>query len=350
MSVRKLASIQKIKSLSAIPNSDNLELAQVLGWQTVVHKGEFKEGELIIYFEVDSFIPVRPELEFLRKSCLKKTDFGEGFRIKTIRLRGIVSQGLVMPLSILNDKDYESDVKEGDEVTELLGVKQYQPPMPACLKGLVKGSFPNFAPRSDETRAQLLQDVLTRHKGIKCYVTEKIDGTSSSYFIKDGEFGVCSRNLEMLDNDNAYWKIAKELEIEKKLRSLNKNIMLQGEIFGTGIQENPLKLDKKKVLFFNAFDIDSYKYYDYLEFFALMQQLGLETVPIITANYTLIDDINELVKFATAKSMINPKVWREGIVIRPIKEVMDMQLAQGFGNGRLSFKVINPEYLIDVEQ
>ena len=347
MSVRKLATIQKIKSLTPIANADAIELAQVLGWNCVVKKNEYKVGDEIVYFEVDSFIPVSPEFEFLRKGCFRKTDFGEGFRIKTIRLRGQISQGLVMPMSILGERWHEFE--EGNEVTEILGVKQYQPPMPACLKGLVKGTFPSFMSKTDETRVQLLQEVLTRNKGIKCYVTEKVDGTSVTYYYRDGEFGVCSRNLELLESDCAYWKLARELDIEKKLENLGFNIAIQGEIIGTGIQENPLKLDKKKVLFFNAFLIDKYQYFDYLDFWALMNDLGLETVPIITANYILTDDINELVKFATAKSMVEPKVWREGIVIRPIKETMDMQMAQGFGNGRLSFKAINPEYLIDVE-
>jgi RNA ligase (TIGR02306 family) len=164
--VRKLATIQRISRLEAIPNSDNLEVASILGWKCVVKKGEFKEGDTCVYFEVDSLLPIRPEFEFLRKTCHKTTDFGEGFRIKTIRLRGQVSQGLAWNTNILTEKH-----EEGFDVSEELGVKQYSPPIPACLKGKVKGHMPSFIQKTDETRVQLLQDVLTRHKGKDCYVT-----------------------------------------------------------------------------------------------------------------------------------------------------------------------------------
>lgn len=377
---RQLATIQRIKSITKHDNADTLEIAQVLGWQSIVKKDSFREGDLVIYCEIDSVLPDRPEFSFLKD---KK------FRIRTVRLRGQVSQGIIFPLSIilenplfciaelsplfpfdspenkaiagkmgrgllgtfLGKEVWQNDLKEGQEVTELLGVTLYTPLIPACLSGIVKGVFPSFMMKTDETRVQVLQDVLTRHKGTKCYITEKVDGSSCTYYLRNGEFGVCSRNLELIeDTKNAFWIFAREQKIEEKLRALNKNIAIQGELIGSGINGNSLVLREKKVLFFNVFDIDRFRYYDFSDFLYYIAKLGLETVPMLSVDYELNDNIEELVKLAVGKSIINPKVWREGIVIRPLIEQNDLQLAQGFGNGRLTFKCINQEYLIEVEQ
>lgn len=338
---RKLASIQTILKLEPIPNADNIEVATILGWKCVVEK-VFKEGDKVLYCEVDSWLPVKPEYEFLRNKCYKKNENGEGFRIKTIRLKGQISQGIIFALN----KEY-SELDIGTDMTEIIGVKLWAPPIPACLMGMIKGSFPSFIPKTDETRVQLLQEVLTRNKMKLCYITEKIDGSSITCYIKDGVFGVCSRNLELKDGGNdSYWEVAKKLGVEEKLRKLGMNIAIQGELFGTGIQGNPLKLQDRQIRWFNAFDIDTYTYYSFEYFIQIFKDMGLETVPIVDDNYILIDDIPDLVKLATRKSLLNKDVWAEGIVIRPMIEKTDLQMSQGYGNGRLSFKVINPEYLL----
>lgn len=179
-------------------------------------------------------------------------------RIKTIRLRGQISQGIAFPLSILpNDVVIEED----KEVTEQLGIVKYDPPLPACLNGKAKGMFPSFIPKTDETRVQLLQGLLNENIGLKCYCAEKLDGSSVTFYINNDEFGVCSRNLNLYETEeNSIWKIARELDIENKLRSLNKNIVIQGEIVGEGIQGNKLKMKGQTVYFFNLFDIDNYQY------------------------------------------------------------------------------------------
>jgi len=254
--MRKLVSIQKIEKIETHTNADSLEIAQVLGWQCIIKKGEYKEGETIVFFEIDSFIPITSEFEFLRKNCYKKYEDGrEGFRIRTIRLRSFISQGLIMPLSILPENMLcEIDV----DVTELLGVSQWNPPIPASLKGKVKGNFPSFLPKTDETRIQNVLLLIKRFKGIKCFITEKIDGTSITCYLKDGEFGVCGRNLEFYEDDSDYWKVVKEFGIKDKLIELSKillvkNIAIQGEIFGLGLQGNPLIQNEKRVAFFKAY-------------------------------------------------------------------------------------------------
>jgi RNA ligase (TIGR02306 family) len=334
--MRQLATIQRISKLEPIPEADAIEKASILGWQLVVKKGDFKEGDLCVYCEIDSLMPDNPEFEFLKP---------RGMRIRTVRLRGQISQGIAFPLSILPVMD---DYKEGENVTELLGIEKYEPPIPACLSGVVKGKFPSFIPKTDETRVQVLQKVLDKYKGNSCYITEKLDGSSATYYIKDGEFGACSRNLDLIeDADNSFWKVVRQLNIEEKLRDLNMNIAIQGELVGEGVQDNKLKLKGQTVYFFNAFDIDKFEYLGFEAFKSLMDTLELNTVPIIDTCACLHNDIEVLVASATRKSLINPSIWAEGIVVRPLSEKIDLLLSnENFNNGRVTFKVINPEFLI----
>jgi RNA ligase (TIGR02306 family) len=334
--MRKLASIQRIKALDPIEGADAIEKATVLGWQLVVKKGEYKVGDLVVYCEIDSIMPERPEFEFLKP---------RGMRIRTIKLRGQVSQGILFPLSILPDG---FKIDEDADCTGVLGVEKYEPPIPACLSGISKGKFPSFIPKTDETRVQVLQEVLDKYKGEKCYVTEKIDGSSATYYLNNGEFGVCSRNLELVeDAENSLWKVARQLDIENKLRSLGRNIALQGELMGEGIQSNKLKLRGQTAFFFNAFDIDKFVYLSFGEFKELLEKFQLQMVPLITIDYVLENDIPAIVKMATVKSKICPDVWAEGIVIRPVEDKIEKVIGNDyFKNDRVSFKAINPEFLL----
>lgn len=332
--MRKLASIQKIKALDPIEGADAIEKATVLGWQLVVKKGEFQVGDLIVYCEIDSLMPEKPEFEFLK---------ARGMRIRTVRLRGQISQGICFPLSVLPD-DFE--VTEDADCTDVLGITKYEPPMPACLSGVAKGKFPSFIPKTDETRVQILQDVLDKFKGSKCYITEKLDGSSTTYYVKDNEFGVCSRNLELVeDAENSLWKIAREMDIEAKLRSLGKNIAIQGELIGEGIQSNKLNLKGQTIRFFNAFDIDAYQHLDFSDFSELLQQLDLPLVPILSLDYELENDIDAIIRRATIKSQFLKDVWAEGIVIRPYGNDTSAS-NENWNAGRFSFKAINPEFLL----
>ncbi|MEP7171335.1 MAG: RNA ligase (ATP) [Bacteroidota bacterium] len=334
--MRKLASIQKIKSLEPIEGADAIEKATVLGWHLVVKKNEFNVGDLCVYIEIDSLLPDKPEFEFLKQ---------RGLRIKTIRLRKQVSQGICFPLSILPD-DFE--VIEDKDCTEALGIIKYEPPVPAHLAGIAKGRFPGFIPKTDETRVQVLQSLLDKYAGEKCYVTEKLDGSSVTYYYRNGEFGVCSRNLELIeDAENSYWKFAYANDLENKLKSLNGNFALQGEIVGEGIQKNILKLHGQTVYFFNMFDIDKYEYIPFEKFKNILAGFDLKMVPVINDNYILTNNIEKIVADSTVKSLINPLAWAEGIVIRPFDENLDSKVSKEEDlNSRLSFKAINPEFLL----
>lgn len=329
--MRKLASIQKIKALEPIPDADAIEKATVLGWQLVVKKGEFKVGELCVYCETDSKLPQREEFEFLRP---------RNFIIRTMRLRGQISQGICFPLSILPSNIV---IEEGLDVTEVLGIEKYEPPLTAGLGGETKGYFPSFIPKTDETRVQVLESVIDRHRGKIFYASEKIDGTSMTAYLKDGEFGVCSRGLDLVEStDSLYWVCARKFKLEEKLKSLGGNFAFQGELAGEKIQGNRLKLKGIHFFLFNIFDINKYEFLSYKNWHEIASRLGLETVPIISEDFLLSNEmkVSDLVNYATGKSILNPNVWREGIVFRPLEETKDKEL------GRLSFKAINPEYLL----
>jgi RNA ligase (TIGR02306 family) len=322
--MRKLASIQRIKSIEPIAGADAIMKATVLGWQLVIKKDEFQPGDLCVYMEIDSVLPEKPEFEFLRN---------KNFRIRTVRLRGQISQGICFPLSIL---PAHIQVHEGADVTDVLNISKYEPPIPANMQGIMKGLFPSFIPKTDETRVQVLQDVLDANSGRLCYITEKLDGTSATYFVKDGVFGVCSRNMELEENEsNVYWKIARELNIEEKLRSCNRNIAIQGELTGEGIQGNKLRLKGQHLFVFSVFLIDEYRYAMYDEWVNMMDELQIHRVPVITDNYSLDNNICNILSMSEIRSNINTSSMAEGIVIR-LKESREM----------VSFKAISNEFLL----
>jgi RNA ligase (TIGR02306 family) len=338
--VRTLASIQTIKDIQPIENADSIEVASILGWKVVVVKNQFKVGDKVVYCEIDSLLPDIEIFSFLKP---------RGMRIKTIRLKGQISQGICFPISIVEQFGLlPEDMIDGQDVTDEIGVVKHEPPIPACLSGVMKGKFPSFIPKTDETRVQVLQKLLDKYEGTNCYITEKIDGSSVTYYLKDGEFGVCSRNMELLESEeNTFWKMARQLDIENKLRTYGKNIAIQGELFGEKIQDNKLKIKGHRVLFFNAFDIDRFEYFNFEQFALLMANLGLDNVPILDFNYKLSNSIDRIIEMSKIKSTLNKDVWAEGIVIRPHKERIDLMLSnENFNNGRVSFKAINPEFLI----
>ncbi|MBD3195446.1 MAG: RNA ligase (ATP) [Candidatus Lokiarchaeota archaeon] len=330
--MRKLASVQEIRKIEPIPNADKLELAYILGWNVVVKKGEFEVGDHVVYIEVDSLLPERPEFEFLR-------DYG--FRIRTIKLRGQISQGIAFSLSILPE---EQEFNIGDDVTDLLGIKKYEPPIPIQLSGEEVEPFPEFIPKTDEVRIQTIPDLLEKYKGENLYITEKIDGTSGTYYIRGKEFGVCSRNQKIQEDEtNLFWIIARETGIENILRNYGKNIAIQGEVIGPKVQNNKYKLTTHRVFIFNIFDIETQNYIEFRRFKEISNKLGFKTVPILYEEYKLNDTVDSLVELAKGQSKLNPDLPREGIILRSLEEISDPEY------GRVSFKVLNPKFLLKFE-
>ena len=336
--LRKLASIRKISHIQSIPGADMIELAIVDGWKVVVAKNVgHKVGDMVVYCEIDSFLPIKEEFEFLRKSSYKKMSDGtEGFRLRTIKLKGQVSQGLILPLKDLQlpNKDL---IEVGMDVTKELGIIKYEPPIPAELSGKVKGLFPSFLRKTDEERIQNLSDEYENLKQHKFYVTEKLDGSSATFYYKDGMFGVCSRNLELLESEgNTFWKVARQLDLENKMRDFGLNISIQGELIGSNVNGNIYKLNYHDVKFFNVFDIDNQEYYDLDMFKSVCNRLGVKTVPILDEKFKLPDNIDVLLLQAEGKSVINENSDREGLVIRSLDR-------------KTSFKVISNKFLLKNE-
>jgi len=342
---RKLASVQKIKEINPIPNADLIERATVLGWALVVRKDEFKPGDFCVYCEVDSLLPVKDEFEFLRKSCFNPRL--NGFRIKTAKLRGQISQGIAFPVETFSEI-FDKPFQEGDDVTEILEIRKYEAPIPTSLRGKIKGGFPSFIMKTDEIRIQSVPNVLNRYDDKVTFIaTEKMDGTSVTYYLKDNEFGVCGRNWEYYETDeNTYWQVARKYEIEEKLKELGWNIAIQGEIVGPGIQKNKYAFDEHKVFFFNVFNIDEYRHFDYMKGDNLFWAIRLDRVPVVMRNVTMpehMPDVDTAVEFAIGKSSFND-IQREGVVLRPYIERTDFEI------GRLSFKIVNPKFLLKYDE
>lgn len=359
---RKLASIRKISNIEPIEGADKIELVTVDGWKVVVAKDVgHKVGDFVIYCEIDSFLPVREEFEFLRKSSFKKMGDQEGFRLKTVKLRGQISQGLILPLSVLEGEgemkigiskqpwgdqlqlgpyDNALVIEEGVDVTEMLGIVKYEPPIPAELAGKVKGMFPSFLSKTDEERVQNFAKEYQEWKlqsKHQFYVTEKLDGSSATFYINNGEFGVCSRNLELTETEeNTFWKVARQMDLENKMRSLNRNVCFQGELIGEGIQKNPYKLKGQTVRFFNVFDIDKHQRVAFNEFLDVLNQLDLQHVPILSQEFDLPETVDAMLKYAEGKSILNQQTEREGVVVRSM-------------DNTISFKAISNKFLLTEE-
>lgn len=333
--MRALASIQRIIALAPIEGAEAIETATVLGWQVVVKKHEFKPGDLVVYVEIDSVLPARPEFDFLKS---------KNYRIKTIRLRGQVSQGICFPLSVLPDS---VDIGEGLDVTNILEIKHIDEIQPPTMPN-AKGNFPSFVPKTEEPRLQTFKN-LDKIKKYVYIVTEKLDGMSATYYLKDGVFGVCSRNLELKEDEtSAYWRVAKMHGMEKALHIVAeyldiKNVAIQGEIIGAGINGNRYNKAGIEFYAFSVFDIDKYKYVPEANaVFSFLSEIGIRTVPVlgngihITANTTR-EAVQKLSEIYLNGHSVIADVIPEGIVLRNV----------GQRKERISFKVINEAYLLE---
>lgn len=335
---RKLATIQKIEQIDPIQEADSLEVATVLGWKVVVKKNEFQSGDLCVFIEIDSILPKdNPEFEFMR---------AHKFRVKTIKLRGQISQGLCFPIPKLLPPDKSYTI--GLDVSKDLKITKYEGTEPVELSGDQKGNFPSFIPKTDATRLQTHKKLVEEIRQYPYVVTEKIDGTSATYFIKNGEFGVCSRNVELKESEsNLYWKIAEKYKIKETLKNLNQDkntdFAIQGEIAGTGIQQNRLDLPDKQFFVFDIYQIQGGGYLPYPELLQICNQYGLKTVPHIltVAENQTWTDYYFFLNLSKGNSLLNPNKNKEGIVVRTLKQQYSLIL-----KGRLGFKVISEDYLL----
>lgn len=376
---RALAHVEVISHVQPCPNADNLDLVRVLGWQCVAKKGEFQEGDKCVYFEIDSRVDTaRPGLEFMQAR--------EG-KVKTIKLRGNLSQGLAITFSTLKlDPDkYEA----GQDVTEELNVKKIQTSeerriqaedssdnklrqkyrtflntaagkflmkhkitrkiLMSILKLISpkksKNNWPDFITKTDEARIENMPSMLENK--VPLIATEKLDGTSTTFAIckkrRKYEFIVCSRNVRQLTpsqkcfhETNTYWEMANKYQIETVLNNLAKHlnfpdtIVLQGETIGN-VQGNPYKLSENRFYAFNLI-VNGLKYSP-VEGADTLRAFGIEWVPILNTEFICPDTMEEMKELADGKSLINPNVLREGMVLRSKDSL-------------ISFKNVSNKYLL----
>ena len=383
---RALAYTARCGKIEKIEGADNIELMSVLGWKVIAKIGEFHEGDLCVYFEIDSKLPEKEWSEFM---------VSKKYKVKTMKLGkfNVISQGLALPLSVF---DVEIPNEEGVDVTDLLLVtysveednerkaskvnrdKKYQSMAARNAKLFKKKPFrwlmrrewgrkllfaifgkkrdnprgwPTHFPyihKTDEERCENLPWVLGYERPLM--VTEKLDGTSCTYILEKlkgrnkYEFYVLSRNVRQADENqecyhdhNIYWDLAFKYNIEKWLKEyLDKNpdltyVCIQGEGVGS-VQGNPLKLKEDDLYVFNFIDSKKGRF-DSINGKMIVESMGMKWVPILDTNYMVPNDMEEFKQFATANSVVNPNVMREGIVLRdPTND--------------FSFKNVSREYLL----
>lgn len=384
---RALAYVVTIDEIRPIEGYDRVEYARTNGWWVIINKADnLSVGDKCVYFEVDSKVnPLDERFAFLEK---------RDYRIKTIKMCKVYSQGLLIPLSNfpeLGDLDVNTDVTDALKVIYYVPAdnerKANTPDPNAKYKSMAarhpklakqrwfrwlmrrgwgrkflfvffgkkkdtpKGwptHFP-FIHKTDEERCENLPQMLGYPNPL--IVTEKLDGTSTTFILerkgKKFEFYVLSRNVRQKDekqscyhDHNIYWDMAFKYDVENKLREYLNNhpncpyVCIQGESVGS-VQGNPLKLTEDDFYAFNFIDgtegrLNSIFGRDEAK------RMGIKWVPILECNFMMPNDMEEFKQMATAKSVVNPNVMREGIVLRDPET-------------DFSFKNVSREYLLKHE-
>ena len=334
----KLASIEIINEIIPIEGADRIELCKVNGWKSVCKRSEFNVGDRVIFIPIDTVL--QPDL--WNSYLHDKSDHTKPIRVKTVKLRGAVSSGLLFPLSILPDTLRESEV--GTDVSSVLNVSKFIKPIPASLQGVAKGDFPShLVSKTDEDN--LLSNPLVLDELKTCdtiVVTSKNDGTSLTV-IKDneGKFYVCSRNLELLKGDNIYWKMAEKYDLENLM---DNGMIFQSEICGPSVQGNPLQLEEAELFVFNIKDLNDDTYLTYDDMYLTLEDTDLNVVKEVK-RFSL-DEIAELT-LDTLQELANQQKYidqpAEGIVIRGYNK--NKTVYSKLLNKMLSVKVINQNYI-----
>lgn len=335
--MRKLATIRRIAEIRPIENADAIEHVRVDGWWVVVKKGEFQVNDRAVYIEIDAWCP-HELAPFLSKGKDPREYSGvKGERLKTVKLRGAVSQGLL--LSIPTEFNDPTQFTEGLDITELLGIQKWEPPIPAQLRGKIAGNFPSWLRKTDEDRIQNCFKDVSPRLNESWAIEEKVDGSSMTVGYRKGdfildkegqpipeEFVVCSRNLSLKldDEHNTFVRIAKESNIQDAMKAYGRNLGISGELIGEGVQGNKYDIKGHRWLVFNIFDVDTGKYVSAEERQLIIRDLvalgaTIEQVPVITAVGTKLLDglsVDDFLEMAEGKSILNPKTEREGLVFK----------------------------------
>lgn len=342
--VRKMASIQEVNGVHPIEGADKICQYGINGWRVVDQVGKYQVGDRVIFCEVDSFIPSTIAPFLTKAGHFPKVYNGvEGEKLRTIRLRKALSQGLILPMSIFGcgsgydePADLMPDYKVGDDVSEVLGIVKWEAP-PEFTSADARGSFPSFIIKTDQERVQNCYDDVAKYFDTETWEeTEKCEGSSMTVYFRDGDFGVCSRNLDLKESeDNTFWKMALELDLKTKLTYLGKNVAIQGELCGPGIQGNIYNLTKHMFFVFDVFNIDKFEYYAPVDRRELTALLELTDAPVYNKERVLAGiSANKLLAHADGQSVLGQVgCLREGIVYK------------ANSGKRISFKCVSNLYL-----
>jgi RNA ligase (TIGR02306 family) len=335
---RKLASIKRITEVRPIEGADTIECAIVDGgWPVVTRKGEFAAGDLALYLEIDSWVPYELAPFLCKGKEPREFNGVKGERLRTIKLRGQISQGLLLPVPV---PEIDGCSDEGFDLTEFLGVQKWDKPLPAELTGKARGNFPSWLRKTDQERVQNLAGKIDWDAEYE--ITTKLDGSSMTLWFKDGDWGVCSRNLDLEKDQegNAFVDTAKRIVADfgaVLLESLQ-GLAFQGELMGPNIQGNRELLTGHEFFIFDVWDIEAQAYRQPEDVHHLCWAMGLQHVPTLaccTLRDIDIDSVQSALAFAEGPSLYH-KV-REGVVFKR-------------ADGAFSFKAISDKFLLNEKE
>lgn len=328
MTERKMATIQLVNGVYPIEGADRICQYGINGWKVIDAVGKYKVGDPVIFCEIDSWIPnhVAP---FLSKGKDPRMFNGvPGEKLRTIRMKKALSQGLLLPVQ-------DNLVwQEGMDMSTVLGILKWEPPPSAYMQGKARGNFPHFIRKTDQERVQNMpESFLSSIDHRNWIVTEKLEGSSLTIYHSDGDSGVCSRNIDLKDeDDNRFWMIEHRYKVIDKLKLIGRNIAIQGELIGPGVQGNIYGLVEHDFYVFNIFDIDQQGYIPPEVARFIAGNLGLKFVPLVVWDRGMVINRESLLEFAEGKSILNPLQEREGLVFWKY-------------DGHKSFKAVSNKYL-----
>ncbi|WP_125775602.1 RNA ligase (ATP) [Antribacter gilvus] len=339
---RRLATVETIADIGPIPDADSIVRARIRGWDVVVKVGEFEVGDPCVYFEIDSLLDVTdPRFAFLAaRGAQTAADGRRGHVLKTARLRGQYSQGLALPLNLFPEV---LERVPGTDVTTVLDVVKWEPPVPAQISGVVRGPRPSWIPATDEERIQNVAAILETERD-DWIATEKLDGTSSTYYVdpSTGTSGVCGRNWDLLESeDNTLWRLGRRHRLHELIEATwpDARAAVQGEVYGEAIQANPLKVHGQHFgLFTIRVDGAELARGDWPDWALELSVPLREDLRFPSSVTEALSDIDGL------RSAVSPDRPAEGVVWRALG-ASTVQLPDGTPS-RASFKVLSNRYLL----
>lgn len=320
-----IVEITEITAISRHPNADNLDIAKVKGWECIVKKDAFKAGDKCIYVPIDAVLPMKLSDNW------GVTDYLHNGRVRTVKLRGVFSQGLVIPISLLPSG---ASTLNGTDIKKTLGITKYEAPMPMRMLGETAPEHPFFYKYTDIENLLNFPNILYEKEAV--VISEKIHGTNFRAGCINGDFMVGTKNVRRKESENPdiYWQIGRMFNLPTITKTIMGNVILYGEIYGKGIQKLWYGEPRPTVRFFDV-SING-KFLDFFDFTEFCMKYHLPVAPTIAINTPWKESLKE---FANKNSTIATHI-REGIVIKPMKERYDAHI------GRVIFKHINKDYLL----